>query len=577
VCGRIVFGTQNSYSKEMDMKANLRLEIISVVTLACFCLAGNAVADIHTYASDDVPKDIPDPGTVSSSLTVPDSFTIQDVDVELNIEHTYDGDLDVHLTHNGVTVELFTDVGGNGNNVNAVLDDEADESITDGSAPFAGRYRPEGSLSDFDGLNASGLWELKVADDDSIASGTLISWKLIVETDANGGKQIEVPSNPNPMDGAEDVPVDTCLSWEGAGGPTSFKLLGGTGMNGTNRYSIVELQTDPVQEVPMCSDIGYFPSLDCSPDGTLYGASTELRAIDLADCSVYKVCGLPWFVDGIAFHPVDETLYATFNNTLYTMDLSTCTATRVGYIDGPIVWGIDFAPDGTLYGAFCRLITIDPATAQVTATIGSLPECVTDIDFAPDGYLYGVRYDNKTLYQIDLNDASTISFGPYDTEAWGLASCDSASLSAHNGSLAGRFSSPAERKDRSVSMQEESSRRTKFENLVHAARQQKAVQGNTIQVGQQPSHQTWDLYLGTDPSELERIASDLDQPTYCPCLQPWTQYYWKVVAKSTSSEMEGPVWSFSTVCPVDLNRDGIVNLDDLDIFVEKWMEAFTAP
>lgn len=89
---------------------------------------------------------------------------------------------------------------------------------------------------------------------------------------------------------------------------------------------------------------------------------------------------------------------------------------------------------------------------------------------------------------------------------------------------------------------------------------------------------SWDVYFGTNPEELTLAATDLDQPTYCPgCLDTWTKYYWRVTAKNSFGQKKGPLWSFTTVTPVDLNHDGAVNISDLDIFLDKWFEAISAP
>jgi len=132
------------------------------------------------YASSDTPIAIPDPGTVSSSINVPDGFTIDDVNVSLDITHTWDGDLDVYLTSpQGTRVELFTDVGGSGDNfTSTTLDDECATPISSGSAPFTGCYQPEGTLSDFDGEDSSGVWTLELSDDYLADAGTLQSWSL---------------------------------------------------------------------------------------------------------------------------------------------------------------------------------------------------------------------------------------------------------------------------------------------------------------------------------------------------------------------------------------------------------------
>jgi hypothetical protein len=80
---------------------------------------------------------------------------------------------------NGITINLTSDNGGGGDNfIDTVLDDEAATSITSGSPPFTGSYRPEEALSTFDGLSAQGSWTLKVVDDAYLDQGTLDSWSL---------------------------------------------------------------------------------------------------------------------------------------------------------------------------------------------------------------------------------------------------------------------------------------------------------------------------------------------------------------------------------------------------------------
>jgi subtilisin-like proprotein convertase family protein len=132
------------------------------------------------FASTDVPKTIADLATITSTITIANSFLVADVNVRLDINHTYDRDLDVFLLGpDGTTVELFTDVGGGGDNFrHTFVDDEASTAITSGSAPFRGAFRPEGSLTLFDGKNAQGTWTLRITDDQGGDVGTLNSWAL---------------------------------------------------------------------------------------------------------------------------------------------------------------------------------------------------------------------------------------------------------------------------------------------------------------------------------------------------------------------------------------------------------------
>lgn len=58
--------------------------------------------------------------------------------------------------------------------------DAASTSITAGTPPFAGTYKPEGALSSLNGITPNGLWTLKIYDDDALFSGTFLSWQLNV-------------------------------------------------------------------------------------------------------------------------------------------------------------------------------------------------------------------------------------------------------------------------------------------------------------------------------------------------------------------------------------------------------------
>ncbi len=137
----------------------------------------------NQYFSTDVPKDIPDWGTTTSTLDISGIGIIIDLNVKLNISHVYDDDLDVFLiAPDSTRVELFTDVGNDGDNFsNTILDDEASIPITSGTAPFNGSYRPEGSLSLFDGKSPTGVWTLEVTDDSGSDTGTLNSWSLTIQ------------------------------------------------------------------------------------------------------------------------------------------------------------------------------------------------------------------------------------------------------------------------------------------------------------------------------------------------------------------------------------------------------------
>ncbi len=154
---------------------------------------GNGGSETHTdvatisnqieFSSVDVPLNISDLQTITSEIVITDTGEVNDLDVRVDITHTYDGDLDVFLIGpNGTRVELFTDVGGSGNNFSGtILDDEASTSITSGSAPFVGSYRPEGNLGVFDGMDITGTWTLEIRDDANLDQGSLNAWSVIID------------------------------------------------------------------------------------------------------------------------------------------------------------------------------------------------------------------------------------------------------------------------------------------------------------------------------------------------------------------------------------------------------------
>lgn len=143
-----------------------RLLPLAALGLLVFCLAPAFAAE---YASTDVPKAIPDVTTITSTLTIADAGTIDDIDVHFNISHSYSADLIITLIGPGgsPSCQLTNNwwVG------DTYLDDE-------GSAPYS-------PLSVFDGGSMTGTWTLQVADVWGFDSGTLNSWSLIINSEAD--------------------------------------------------------------------------------------------------------------------------------------------------------------------------------------------------------------------------------------------------------------------------------------------------------------------------------------------------------------------------------------------------------
>jgi subtilisin-like proprotein convertase family protein len=144
--------------------------------------ANPAVSGPVVFRATDVPQrvDFPDVFT-TSYLDVPQSLTIANLKVQLNITYPLDNDLTIDLIGpDGTDVPLSYFEGSGANFQNTVFSDSAATPIWAGNSPFAGSYRPESPLSAFAGTNTLGIWELEIIDWGA-SSGTLNSWSLIVQ------------------------------------------------------------------------------------------------------------------------------------------------------------------------------------------------------------------------------------------------------------------------------------------------------------------------------------------------------------------------------------------------------------
>jgi len=134
-----------------------------------------------------IPDD--DPTGVSSTYTVGPSGTITDLDIEVDITHTYVGDLLISIEHNGTTVTIMdrpgfptTNFGCNADDVAATFDDEGTSAVetTCGTPGIGGIVIPESALSVFDGMEQAGDWTITVSDNEGQDTGTLDEWCLVI-------------------------------------------------------------------------------------------------------------------------------------------------------------------------------------------------------------------------------------------------------------------------------------------------------------------------------------------------------------------------------------------------------------
>lgn len=179
------------------------------------------------------------------------------------------------------------------------------------------------------------------------------------------------------------------------------------------------------------------PAISAETPGLLYGtagAGSQLVAFNLKAGTVRVIgaTGYPFSMALTFCRPwgMPYTVTNTFSpaGQLATLDLSTGAATPVGSPLGALgIMGLGCSANGTLYAVgnsvpadpnFNSLYTVDRETGQVSligptgASGGYAGGFIMALDFAPDGTLYGAS--PSSLYTIDPSTGHATKVGDFD-------------------------------------------------------------------------------------------------------------------------------------------------------------------
>jgi subtilisin-like proprotein convertase family protein len=141
----------------------------------------------------DIPKAIPDedPGGVASTFAVTRDVTLGDVDVYVDIQHTWVGDVFIKLISPAGTEVVLLDrpgvptseYGCPDDNMDITFDDDAfadlETHCSDTNPWYSGAAAPVESLSAFNGESSRGTWSLIAIDAVAEDSGAIVDWELI--------------------------------------------------------------------------------------------------------------------------------------------------------------------------------------------------------------------------------------------------------------------------------------------------------------------------------------------------------------------------------------------------------------
>ena len=176
-----------------------------------------------TFLNDGTPITISATGTptINSTIAIPNSFVVGDVNVIVKLNHTYINELTGTLiSPSGTLVKIFDGLCPVGitNDIDATFD-EAGAVIVCGNAPgVSGVVVSTESLALFNGQNATGNWTLRIKDNGDGDGGALVSWGLNlcsltdITLSTTDNKFENFVLYPNPNNGSFNIQLQADLS-----------------------------------------------------------------------------------------------------------------------------------------------------------------------------------------------------------------------------------------------------------------------------------------------------------------------------------------------------------------------------
>ncbi|MEN0019868.1 MAG: trypsin-like peptidase domain-containing protein [Planctomycetota bacterium] len=159
------------------------------------------------------PTVIPDSGSASSFITVLDPITIDDLNIEIDMNHTWVGDLIFQLTHEPTNSQITLgnrpghpgSTYGESDSISGVyiFNDESAAAWETSTGFVAGEYRPDEPLAAYKGLNAQGTWRLDISDNAGADTGTVQQWALAISPEA-----APEPDCPPDQNGDDSLDID---------------------------------------------------------------------------------------------------------------------------------------------------------------------------------------------------------------------------------------------------------------------------------------------------------------------------------------------------------------------------------
>ena len=396
------------------------------------------------FGSADTPLTLEDPGISESQIVIPPlegNPTVQDLQVGLNISHTFLSDLIVTLIGpdpDGAGPLLPTELilvnqegGSQDNIINMRISDNAPAAnhspypITTPFNNFNGIYapyelddpfNPPRGLSEFAGLPISGVWTLRIEDVFPTDTGTLNSWTLKFR-DTNGnpitinrlGNGMDQDADSNQLETAQDVyTVPGSLSktpFTGPFDPASRPIVA-PGAHVVRTYAGGPLLTS-VSAVAPSADTSLTPAQRQLRMDVVLDRDVDINTLTLA--GITSVVGPAGSVTPTGIEYTNVVNGATRTFRLVFASAPTPGNYTVTYAGGPIATAVSATPTS----ATILTVTLDREVDVNTLTLAGITSVVGPNGPITPTNIFPLNPVNQGTKQFQLQFGSTLPAGNY--------------------------------------------------------------------------------------------------------------------------------------------------------------------
>jgi hypothetical protein len=305
------------------------------------------------------------------------------------------GDIEMTLIHQNTYDTLIYKIGTGQNFLGTIFCDSSSVSISSGSPPFSGQFRPQSPLSQFNGQDPNGLWFLRIYNNGTNRSGVIKSWGITVtyklQTLPANGLVTYYPFNGNANDssgnGNNGTVYNATLTTDRFGKQNQAYYF-----NGTDAY--IKASANVLPATTRTISIWFYANSVTSRPALLgYGGG---------------ICGTSFFA---GIYTNSDSYWTSCHCGAKSVNLN-ITSQPVGQW---INWIITSSLTGTRYyinGTLVRDTAVFYDNTDVTGKDFSLGVDVDYLGFAPftnsdvgyfDGKLDDIRIYNRELSQTEIN------------------------------------------------------------------------------------------------------------------------------------------------------------------------------